>query len=66
MDTLLEDGAHVRVGRINGKGDWSLEFRVSEHRDGGKEELGAVEGVVKHWGPRKRLALTLEGLGQRS
>ena len=60
----MEDGAPVIVGCI--KGHWSCRFGVSEHRDGGKKELGAAKSRVKHRGSRKRFYRALEGIGERS
>ena len=48
------------------KGNLSTRFRVSKHRDRGKEHLGQDEGGVELSCPQERFARTLQGVGERS
>ena len=62
----MEERAHMTVGHINYKGYRDTGFRVSTDWNRSKKELGASEGGVKHGGPLETLAMTFQGVGQRS
>ena len=43
-DQLLEDSTNLGVGGINSKGHRGVWLRMSQHRNIGKEKLGAAKG----------------------
>ena len=46
MEFLLENGANVGVGSINGEGNSCPRNRVSENRNGGEKAFCGGEGGV--------------------